>query len=219
MTALTARICAALICLIWMSGPAASDIAAPPAYYQVTGVAAGDTLNVRLGPSGKADILGELAPGAQPIEITATTPDGRWGRMPYFGDDGWVSMRYLSPIEVAFVSNNGRQTGVPIGLNCGGTEPFWGLEIVDTDGVVLSTPDDGRVHYRIERAHIAAGYQSMPASLELVGETGKLLATFSNAACSDGMSDQTYGYALTVFAQQGERRYLLGGCCNLRVAE
>lgn len=53
---------------------------AGPAYYAVTGVTPDDTLNVRMSPNGRAEIIGTLAHNASPIEIIRI--ENGWGMFP-----------------------------------------------------------------------------------------------------------------------------------------
>ena len=208
-----------LACLGILLGTA--SLAEQVRYYQVTGVASDDTLSVRAGPSADADKIGALAPGTAPVEITATNAAGTWGRLPYSGEDGWVSMRYLAEITVERVYDTGpgRASGVPIGLSCSGTEPFWDLEITGPKTAAYSMPELPRTEMPIATSYIAAGHARLPTLLTLVQGEMRLLATISAAACSDGMSDQTYGYAVSLYGEREDGAYLLAGCCRLPVPQ
>ncbi len=75
-----ARVLAGLLVLVSLVAPAA---AAPslPALFSVTGVGAGDKLNVRAAPDPKAEVVGALAPDAEGIEVVGLDPTGEWGRV------------------------------------------------------------------------------------------------------------------------------------------
>jgi len=87
-----------------------------PDFYQVTGVADDDVLNVRAAPSPHAKKLGAIPPGADCVrnlgcrggltfeEFTTLSPaeqaarrraNPRWCRIDYQGVTGWVAGRYL----------------------------------------------------------------------------------------------------------------------------
>ena len=100
-----------------LSAPARADTL--PALFDVTGVAAGDALNIREAPSARAAILGRLAPDATGVEGVAAR-DG-WMQVNVAERSGWVSARHLVPAGAVWTS------GLPPTLNCGGTEPFWSL--------------------------------------------------------------------------------------------
>ena len=87
-----------------------------PDYYQVTGVAHDDALNVRVQPDPSAEKLGTIPPdglcvrnlgcrgGLSYQEFTELTPEAReqrlkenprWCKVEYQGTTGWVAGRYL----------------------------------------------------------------------------------------------------------------------------
>jgi uncharacterized membrane protein len=191
-----------------------SSFAQEPTYWQVMGVAADDTLNVRAEPNASADIVMEFAPGAGPIEVIevrdgwagVSTDRAEWGM-------GWVSTAYLERVEPAEW-----MSGVPAGLQCGGTEPFWGVSQSD-DGLELDafwrTPEMQSLEVTGSgRAH-SIGY---PAVLEL--DEGVATALFEPRACSDGMSDITYGWSLVLIlrGESGDPS-ILSGCCRIPLPE
>ncbi|MGI9332750.1 MAG: SH3 domain-containing protein [Gammaproteobacteria bacterium] len=71
-------------------------------------MAVGDVLNIRAAPSSNADDVGDLAAGAQPIEVLEIDPTGGWGRLLWDEADAWVSMRYLAPVDVPRLSGRAR---------------------------------------------------------------------------------------------------------------
>lgn len=193
-------------------------------YHRVSGVAAGDTLSIRSGPSATSDKVGELAPGAAPIEITALNDAGTWGRMAFYEGDGWVSMRFLEPHDVAMLTEtgSGRPAGLPIGLWCGGTEPFWGFQVTDPRTVRFDDPNaDGPLMLEIRRVQIAVGFREMPAGIRAGAPSGATLdASFRHATCTDGMSDTTFGMTTEIwFDPDGSGPGLLSGCCRLALPE
>lgn len=112
------------ICVMMLLTMAGAAAAAEPGYFRVTGVKAGDVLNIRAEPKPAAEAVGELAPGAGPVEILEVETSGgsEWGRMVAGDTNGWVAMRFLEPVELETVGD----TSIPDGLSCGGSEPFWG---------------------------------------------------------------------------------------------
>jgi len=50
-----------------------------PVLYSVTGLAQGDTLNIRTQPDAGAPILGTLAPDAKDVEVIRLSENKRWG--------------------------------------------------------------------------------------------------------------------------------------------
>ena len=97
-----------------LAAPLALADADGPDFYAVTGVAPGDVLNLRAGPSGNAERIGVIphdARGLQNLgcqgqpsfaEWQAMSPEERvrrgkrvWCRVRYQGVEGWVAGRYL----------------------------------------------------------------------------------------------------------------------------
>jgi uncharacterized membrane protein len=191
------RLLAALLLALWGAAALAQDL---PARFTVTGVAAGDVLNVRAEPSAQAAILAALPPGSTGVEVVRLSPDGRWGLTPFREGAGWVSMRYLAREAAS-------GTPLPRPLLCRGTEPFWSLNITGS-GAAFEVPDRARVALR--PLGEVAGFQGGVLAFDAGGETLDL--TVVRMACSDGMSDRPYGFLALVW-NRGET--FLEGCCAL----
>lgn len=190
--------------------PLAAQAETLPALHEVTGVAAGDVLNIRAEPSASAARLGALAPGAAGVEVTALSPDGRWGRVNAGEASGWVAMRYLA-----------RQTGpgwdgLAAPLACSGTEPFWSADYDPAArAFTLRTPEDPAGRRLDVLWHRATAGRS--------GRIGVLLpegfALLAAEDCSDGMSDRAYGLSISLFPAAGPAAEGaaagLSGCCSL----
>jgi hypothetical protein len=77
----------------------ADGLAGGPDFWEVAGVAAGDTLNLRAGPSAHERVLGELGNGSILRNLGCKMADGqRWCRVARPEDtksEGWVAGRYL----------------------------------------------------------------------------------------------------------------------------
>lgn len=184
---------------------------ADPSYHRVTGVGPWDVLNIRAEPRADSADIGDLAPDARAIEVLGVSPSGAWARIALAETDGWVATRYLDPDPVATLGD----TGLPVGLACSGTEPFWALRLMD-QSARYSHPEDGDSDYTLTRAQVAEGRQGSPALILMNGQGGATLAaTVQGAACSDGMSDRSYGWAITLrLTAPGQDRFL-SGCCHL----
>lgn len=193
----TRRWLAALLLVLWAPLAAAQDL---PARFTVTGVAAGDVLNLRTRPSASAPVLATLPPGGTGVEVLDLSPDGRWGLVPFREGSGWAAMRFLAP-EAA------PPTPLPRPLLCRGTEPFWSLSVA-AGGAAFDTPERGPVPLR--RQGEAAGFTGGVLTFDAGGETLDL--TVIRQACSDGMSDRPYGFAALVW-NRGD--LFLEGCCAL----
>ena len=191
------RLAALLLLALWGTAALAQDL---PARFTVTGVGAGDALNVRSEPSASARIVATLPPGSTGVEVLSLSPDGRWGLMPLREGSGWVSLRYLAREAAS-------GTPLPRPLLCRGTEPFWALSVTGT-GAVFETPEGGAVPLR--PLGEVAGVTGGGAAFDAGGETLDL--TVVRRACSDGMSDRPYGLTAMVW-NRGET--FLEGCCAL----
>ena len=205
------------LALAFIIGPAivGSARAAEPGYYRVTDVAAGDVLNVRADPDAQSDIVSEYTPDAHPIEVleVVTEATGEWGRVLAADGNGWVAMRFLSPETVETIVG----TLVPIGLQCGGTEPFWSLTAA-AGSLNFSAIDLDAVSRPLVAATTAIGRNNR-FGLVASDETERMTAMLaSGEACSDGMSDRDFGWRIDLLIEGTETR-AYEGCCRLPVAE
>lgn len=184
---------------------------AEPSYHRVVGVAIDDVLNVRSEPSGGSADIGDLAYNARRIEAFEFDATGNWARIALNERDGWVATRFLTRDEVPTLGN----TTVPQGLICGGTEPFWALGLYGDDAR-YSHPVDGDTDFAFDSIVTAEGRLGSPALVTLATEDSRVIeATITGATCFDGMSDRSYGWAITMqLIAPGQRRFL-SGCCQL----
>lgn len=181
-----------------------------PQYFQVTGVASDDTLNVRAAPdAGSADI-GDLPHDATGVEVHGTDASGQWGQIIWQEGMGWISMRFLAPFQPATVTG----TALPAGLSCGGTEPFWSLNL--SQGSAVYSDMGGASHaMNIAGARVANGMLNFPVMLNLSGASAGSIAIIQPGLCGDGMSDRDYPYLLSLILDSGGSRQFMAGCCNL----
>ena len=179
--------------------------AADPTYHRVTGVAADDTLNVRAAPSASSADIGDLAHDQTGIEVSALDASGKWAQIVWQEGNGWIATRFLATDAVASVGG----TGVPDGLFCGGTEPFWGLDLTQTTARFYNLGGDTEM--AVTGAAVAEGRMSSPAVIGF--SDGDVIV--SGGSCSDGMSDRTYPWRAELLLTQGGTRRFLSGCCHL----
>lgn len=178
-----------------------------PALYDVQGVAADDVLNIRTGPSARAQIIGGLAPDARGIEVVARNAAGTWGQINTGEQSGWVSLRYMALRGVHIDHYN-----LPVGLRCFGTEPFWSLE--NTGGAWdYRTPDMSREGLEIWIAQDSGISEDLRRMVLFNGLGGPATGFIYPAQCNDGMSDRAYGLAIGVMMSPSAP--LLSGCCSL----
>ncbi|TYB77695.1 COG3650 family protein [Maritimibacter fusiformis] len=194
----------ALILLVLPFGAMAQPY---PALHDVTGVAGDDVLNIRAGPSASTEIIGTFGPFQRNIEVVALNSAGTWGLVNTAEGSGWASMRFLA-----------RQPGqawgdMPDALECGGTEPFWSLSI-RADGTVR-LDRMGEVDFYITRARIPASGRPDRFAIRADSGGGEITPIIAYAACSDGMSDRTYGLTVDFLHRTATGETLYSGCCSL----
>lgn len=175
-----------------------------PELYSVTGIKAGDVVNIRQEPNTTAAIIGTLAPEARDIEVMALSQNGEWAWVNKGDNGGWVSYDLLQ------MQPNVWQIGaLPPSLSCMGTEPFWSLSFADGKASI-QTPDSPEQSYNIE----SISDRNFPEDRIRVVRAGDLTAVISAQQCSDGMSDRLYGLQ-AILALQGAEQPVLAGCCSI----
>ncbi|NDV02854.1 SH3 domain-containing protein [Pseudoroseicyclus tamaricis] len=194
----------ALLLTLWAGMAGATTEEALPALYDVAGVAADDVLNLREGPGVEHAVIGELAPGAESVEVTALSEDGGWGRVNVEGRSGWASMAYLE-------RQPGQYDSFPPGIAaCFGTEPFWRLEETG-DGWQVTLPGEPAVSWA---PGLPADPMGRPGVFAWLGEDGAGALVVARESCSDGMSDRLFGLSAALVTAEGGA-VLRTGCCSL----
>jgi len=196
---------AALVWLLLLPSLAAAQ--ALPALYDVAGVAAGDTLNVRTGPSTAFEVLAKLPPDAAGIEVVDTDESGRWGLINVSDRAGWVALDFMA-------RRAGQpEAGLPNDLICAGTEPFWSFRL---------TPDAKAAFTRDGREATLPGVLTVPSlnrtdRAALFADGGELVVTavLGRASCSDGMSDRAYGLGIDLLVTDEAEVRVYSGCCRI----
>lgn len=184
-----------LILLLLATTATAQDL---PALFNVTGVSANDSLNVRANPTTNAPVIGKLTHSAQNIEVVQTSQDGKWGQINIGETAGWTSMRYLT-------AQNPNSSWPPETLSCYGTEPFWNAEITP-GSIQISNPSEQGQTLPIQSRQTSQNRTDRAALI-----TSDASITLSRTLCNDGMSDRTFG--ITIDILRGTT--LLSGCCTL----
>lgn len=192
--------------LVWMSAAPADAQAAPP-LYRVVNVDAHDTLNIRATPSPTAAILGDLPPDTRSVEVLETRHG--WGRILSGEGSGWISLAYLDVMDRPSLAG----FNAPAGLQCAGTEPFWGVAIHADGSAVyhdMMTLGEDRTMV-ISDARTARG-RFAPFIYHFEGEVAGM-ALIRPAQCSDGMSDRVYGWEAMIDMRDEAGARLMEGCC------
>ena len=173
-----------------------------PAFFDVTGVARGDVLNIRAQPSARSPVIDTLPPDARGVEVVAQI--GAWGVLNTGEGTGYASMTYLQRAE------GPGWAGLEVPLHCFGTEPFWGLDYDPQDAALtLTTPDQPE-----QVMPVTATFPALPWSAVAGLGLAEGTAVLRPQECSDGMSDRTFGLAVDLFLT-GPAPQHLAGCCTL----
>lgn len=182
---------------------AAQDL---PALYDVTGVASDDILNVRTRPMASANVVGTLAFDATGVEVLEE--ENGWGRVNVDGMSGWASLRFLQEVPDSQIETAQR-------FNCFGTEPFWALNVTQGDVAVFSTPEGSDKAFSLGVMTTASGRFELHAILGSA-QAENITIVVSEEICSDGMSDNLFGFDGTVVIG-GYDMQVYSGCCTLEV--
>jgi uncharacterized membrane protein len=178
-----------------------------PALHDVTGVAAGDVLNIRERPEAGAPVIGSLAPDATGIEVIRPNERLTWGLVNAGERTGWVSLRYLE-------RRPGQWDGAfPEIAACYGTEPFWGLSRAG-EVLTYSDPETEALELPIVAR---SGSANRRDSFHIVAEgpDGPAVAFLRTESCGDGMSDREFGISVQLLLGIGAEVRHLSGCCTL----
>lgn len=173
-----------------------------PTLFDVTGVAAGDVLNIRREADAASEVIATLSPDATRIEVVEERRG--WGRVNAGEGSGWVSMRYL-----AYRTDVWKAGALPDSFRCFGTEPFWSVR-AEGDELVLGGIDMPDQHFPV-RAVLDTGVFRSPE--RAVAAQGLVLVA-TPQICSDGMSDRLFGLRATVVGN-GKQPLMLSGCCMI----
>lgn len=193
---------AAVLALICLPGVALSAPEVLPELYAVTGVAPGDRLNIRATASAQAPVIGSLAPETRDLEVIAH--QGSWAEVNAGEATGFVARRYLQPQASAWQSG-----ALPAGLHCLGTEPFWDLRM-DGGTAKLRSPDAPEQSFAIT----SISDRGYPEDRMRAVQAGDLSFVIAPEACSDGMSERSFGLLAVLQLRSGPRP-MLAGCCSI----
>ncbi|WP_170941080.1 SH3 domain-containing protein [Antarctobacter heliothermus] len=195
-----------LLCGLLLLGTAAAAQSDYPRLHDVVGVASNDVLNVRAGPGASHPIVGELAYDSRAVEVIRV--EGNWGLVNVHELPGWTSLRYLAPRVDGDIGNVPR-------LICGGTEPFWDIDIRPGQSATVKTPVNYEVGDTFSVGLMKRAYNPLEKWV-LQGGAGArdLSVVVVKAYCDNGMSDNEYGFDATVIVT-GTDGYVLSGCCEL----
>ncbi|MGB0496695.1 MAG: SH3 domain-containing protein [Rubricella sp.] len=195
-----------LALLLWVSPAGATPDYVLPTVFEVTGVSAGDVLNVRAGPGTDHAVIGRLAPDATGLEVIEIDATGRWARLNVEEGTGWASLAYLAPLA-ASPGGSGAQP-----LTCFGTEPFWTLRL--SPDPLWSTPEGSREPLSSILLETGVFRDPRRAAIVDFGDE-RMTVTTHFEICSDGMSDRAYGLGASIVRETETGTSLLTGCCTV----
>jgi len=190
-------------------------------YYAVTGVESDDALNLRQKATARSAIVTRLpydSVGIRRLEGEVMISGNIWWRIKWEGKQGWVNQRYLMPMAKKNTDTNLTQPVItkkmktPATLHCGGNEPFWGMKI--TKNRVNYSPMEGKkLNLPVVFNKTSENNTSIAAIYAKQGNQQILSMLQKVSACSDGMSDIDYPYAIAVIINQ---RQFYSGCCHVK---
>lgn len=176
-----------------------------PAVFSVINVAANDVLWVRNAPDAAAAPVTNLQPNAA-VSVLEFINNG-WAKVTIGQNIGYVKASYLAQGGGITTSS-----GMQLGLNCNGAEPFWNMQIA-TDRTMTYTAMGGAP--LVSSLQAANPSQSGPYPFQF-SDGGQLNGTLSAQICSDGMSDITYPWKILLNAPMSGSMLALNGCCTLQ---
>lgn len=194
--------------LLWAAQAAAQVL---PALYDVAGVASNDVLNIRSAADASSPVMGALPPDAKAVEVVALSADGKWAQINAGEGAGWVALRFLHK------QDRPDWFALEHGLHCAGTEPFWALSV---DPVTLSaqitTPEEEGPEMDVTGTWPGSVFH-LTAAVQYSSADASGMAVLRGQACSDGMSDQSFGISVDLFqsARPNQTAQTLHGCCRL----
>ncbi|MEN9432738.1 MAG: hypothetical protein RLZZ422_327 [Pseudomonadota bacterium] len=168
-------------------------------------VADNDTLNLRSEPNGS--ILYGLPNEAQVLSngTEKTLGANTWVQIHWNNFDGWVNKKYLTT-NTSLQRLGTTTSRITNNLQCSGTEPFWNFKITPERVQGKSLATDTEYHGTILKRTATRDQKTT------VIDAGRLAFLIQKTeACSDGMSDNTYPYAVDVLLPY---QSFLSGCCR-----
>ncbi len=198
------RLASGTLALVLLAQSAAADW---PALHDVIGVEANDVLNIRVGPSANADVIGALGPFDEGVEVISTDETGAWGLVNTGEGAGWASLDFLARQPGQW------EEGFPRVTQCFGTEPFWSLDLAQEVPVFDQAGLGETVLTVVEEAPSANRTDRHAILLE--GDYGPATVLIGATACSDGMSDRAYGLTGDIVLADDDGTLFVSGCCSL----
>jgi len=177
-----------------------------PGVYTVTNVTAGDVLWVRSEPTAFSAPVTNLAPDAVVSVLGMGAPD--WAEIYIDNSIGYVDAHYLTRGGGVTTSS-----GLQMNLMCLGAEPFWSLDVDQDRTVTYTLAGSAPLNAALNQATastLTGGYPYIFGAQPMSGVINQEL-------CSDGMSEITYPWSITLNApNEAGNMMTANGCCRLR---
>ena len=199
-----------IVALAFIASPALADGHLFPQRFDVANVASNDTLNIRAQPTGKSNILGELAYDAKGVEVIRKDASGKWGQVNAGEGAGWVSLAYMR------VTNDPHWAEMVEPLLCSGTEPFWNLAL--TPRAEAHFEFFGEPAFKMTPVWESGAFGEPYNVLMRHASKHVDISTLVRAqSCNDGMSDREFGIAVDIFLDTPDdyQNTHYRGCCQL----
>ena len=191
--------------------PSATPNTAPeglplPAIFSVSNVPAGDVFNIRSEPHSNAQIIHMVANGI-PITVLGMA-SGNWAKVKIQDTIGFAHMNFMTR-----GGGTTTPTGLQLGIECLGTEPFWHMSIATDSSVTYTTNGQTTAPVALQSATPSTSQTGYPYGFMATPFSGQI----DMQICSDGMSDDTYPMSATInaFNEFGAPMVALG-CCRLQ---
>lgn len=212
---------------------AASDV------YVVTGVTVGEFLNMRANAGVSNSVVGRIPHNGQGIVTTGEEKkvgSTVWAKIYWNGVGGWVSKRYLLPEDQAASAPPAPTPVTPPPavvvppvkipstitppppkaaadvLVCSGTEPFWRIDVTDTN-LNVNMMDEPQYSVPVTFRQTSANNMTIAVIAGAAGTNNTQAFMQKVVSCSDGMSNTNYPYSVTAVLNN---QRVVSGCCQVR---
>lgn len=206
------RIAQLLALSVLVAGPAlAQPDLSVRGYYRVTGLVAGDTLNVRRGPSTGAAIIGVLEDDTLAFATgRSAAPSGAtWYEVSFEEQLGWVSAAYLDRMRVRTFAG----TRAPVAGTCGGFEPGWDAQW-NSAGIRASFFGESLGTAHFASAAATAGFSSPTVVIFEDGGPSRFTLVLRDEICTLlPVDSDSYQTGLLIVERSG-RLDVYAGCCD-----
>jgi len=186
--------------------------------YSVIGVEAGKTLNLRSAPGVKNPVVAKIPANGQGVVATGEEKvigKTTWAKVYWSKQSGWISKTYLTENPQNALSKPAKP-GVEDNkhmMQCSGTEPFWKVDISETQ-IKVNMPDGPQYTVPVSFRQTSANNRTIAVISGNVGGMRSTEAFLQKVdSCSDGMSDIRYPYTITAVLNNQK---VVSGCCKVK---